>query len=112
VSATTEHEQYEYDEVDMDALRRCMAIGMAPTEPGRKGQLVDMLKDRPWIEVAEFAAYGCQRRALKLKPFDEPPCWGGEDPPGKAAALLDRMLAAGISQWEPDPMAALAQAKT
>ena len=104
-------DKYEYTEVDMNALRRAMAIGMASTEHDRAAQLVNMLKDRPWIEVATFAAYGCQRRALKLKPWNEPPCWGGEDPPGKAARWLDRMLAAGISQWEPDPKGALAKAK-
>jgi hypothetical protein len=104
-------EQYEYDEIDMDALRRAMTIAM------HDGSTRVLLEDKlqhgePWHNVAMDAAGFCQKRALKLKPWDEPPCWGGEDPPKKAAALLDEMLAVGLSAWEPDPTAALAKVKT
>jgi hypothetical protein len=77
------------------------------------------VEPRPWREVAEFAAYGCQMRALNLRPADCPPCWAYDDierPAGSAfnqsiaaaRALAGRMLAAGISIFHPDPLAALA----
>jgi hypothetical protein len=71
-----------------------------------------------------FAAYGCQMRSLRLAPWQYPPCLinaadidqllaGGDDLHGKrtAAQLLRRMLDLGISQYHPDPMAALDAAK-
>jgi hypothetical protein len=71
-----------------------------------------MLEDRPWHQVAEFAAYSCQVDALGLKPWQPPPCHVDPDHPEPgdetAAALLQRMLQNGVSRWDPDPMAALA----
>jgi hypothetical protein len=79
---------------------------------------------RPWAEVARFAAICCQTRALRLAPYEMAPCQADRDPPGppsrgsgwagsypQARALLDRMLKAGVSQWHPDPLAALEAAK-
>jgi hypothetical protein len=66
-------------------------------------QIESMLETRTWFEVASFAAYCCQGRALRCKPWEAPPCVGT----GAGAALLEQMLAAGVSQWEPDPMRAL-----
>jgi hypothetical protein len=98
----------KYTDIDLDALRRAMVI--AQRDPLRAGQLQEMLGRRAWAAVAEFAAYGCQRRALKLKPWQSPPCCCDNDPKDRdAVLLLDEMLAAGVSQWEPDPMAALAR---
>jgi hypothetical protein len=99
----------EFNEVDMDALRRAMVRAMTSTDPGRREQIESMLLDRPWVEVAEYAAYGAQMRSLQLKPWQNPPAHGGVDP--ESNALLDRMLKAGISQFEPDPLAALAEAE-
>jgi hypothetical protein len=98
----------EYDEVDMDALRRAMAI--AARDPATAAQLKAKLEGEPWTQVAEFAASHCQYAALGLRPWQSPPCTG-DDKDEAAAALLDKMLAAGISQWEPDPLKALARAK-
>ena len=58
---------------------------------------------------SEFAAYGCQIDALKLKPWQTPPCYcdGEGDAPGDR--LLRRMLKAGVSRFHPDPLAALAE---
>ena len=103
-------DEYEYSETDMDALRRAMEIAMR--EPGRKEQLESKVngyrgvEPEPWTEVAEFAAFCVQSDTLHLKPWECPPCSAYDD---KAALkLLDRMLEAGISQWEPDPLGALA----
>jgi hypothetical protein len=66
-----------------------------------------------WIEAGESAAYSCQVRVLGLKPWQSPPCYGdaqpGHDGHADAAVLLKRLLDAGLSRWEPDPVAALAK---
>src|SRR5262249_44458690 len=96
-------------EVDDDALRRAMAI--ARRDPSRAMQLDEKLRDEPWTEVAEFAAFHCQIQALGLKPWQLPPCSLEADDPHEgnkdAQRLLRRMLAAGVSQYEPDPLAEL-----
>ena len=46
---------------------------------------------------------------LRLKPWQNPPCFGDEDGDGPADVLLQRMLAAGISRFHPDPLSALAE---
>jgi hypothetical protein len=72
-----------------------------------------MLADhtRSWASVAEFCAYSEQMANLHLKPWQEPPMHVDPDNPkageAEAAALLRRMLQAGISRWHPDPLAAL-----
>jgi len=104
----------ELDEIDMDALRRAMEIAMR--DPDRKRQLESKLKGdaypgdkpQPWTEVAQFAAYCVQNRALNLKPWESPPCSACETDTA-ALKLLDRMLEAGISEWEPDPLGALSR---
>lgn len=97
------------DALDRDALKRCMEI--AKREPGRTEQLESKLKDEPWLEVAEFAAYCVQGRALHLKPWQLPPCSVNENDLGErdrdAQDLLRQLLAAGVSRYDPDPLAAL-----
>jgi hypothetical protein len=73
-----------------------------------------------WEVVGRFAAYAAQDNALRLKPWEMPPCWirdlaaSLEVPPGdprgerRAAELLKRLLDAGLSRYEPNPIAALA----
>ena len=105
--------------VDRDALERAMQI--AQRDPLRAEQLQKKLEDEPWREVAEFAAYCCQIDALSLKPWQDPPVNIDEDAdepnnPARvsntaARKLLRRMLAAGVSRFEPDPLKALAGAK-
>ena len=67
------------------------------------------------LYIAAFAAYHCQIRALKLKPWNAPPCVASEDNPDErdkdAQKLLRKMLAAGVSRYAPDPMAALAKSR-
>jgi hypothetical protein len=109
---------------DIDALSLAMEI--MKREPGRKEQLESKLEDEPWIEVAEFASYHCQMNALRLDSADSPPCWiknpdtvlaenKGDRPwhygEREAALLLKKMLALGISQYHPDPVAAIEDAQ-
>ena len=97
-----------------------LAIEHARREsPGRAQQLDNMLHHDPWTEVATFAAYCCQCRALGLKSWQYPPCWcieaeheHSQDPDlRQAAKLLREMLELGISKYAPDPLAAIAEAK-
>ena len=99
------------DEVDIDALTRAMA--KAREDLDRAKQLDAMLKQRPWAEVARFASYCCQCDALDLQPYENPPCHAriiGQPIDPAAPHLLERLLDAGLSQWEPDPLAALKEA--
>jgi len=105
--------------VDLDALTRAMEI--ARRDPRTAKQLEYKEKTYGWADAATFAAYCCQCDALKLRPWQEPPMHGDstdgiDDFPnaGRAAAadLLRRLLAAGLSRFEPDPMKALARAET
>jgi len=107
--------------IDRDALTR--AIAMARLEsPARSRQIDDKLATEPWEQVARWCAYCCQCDTLRLRIHQSPPCWvhdikttlaAGDDgiiADYAAARLLQRMLAAGISKYEPDPPAALAKA--
>jgi hypothetical protein len=96
--------------VDQDALRR--ALNEARREPSRAGQLARMEKNQGLLAAQMQAAYGCQTRNLKLKPWESPPMFGdveGGDASArdKARELLDRVLATGLSRYEPDPVGAL-----
>ncbi len=95
--------------IDREALERAIEMqGLVSDD--RREQIDDKLKDEPWEKVAKFAAYSRQCAALKLAPWEAPPCWQNEDGPSddpKAQALLRRMLRAGLSRFEPDPLVAL-----
>jgi hypothetical protein len=109
-------------QVDRDALERALAMARKES-PGRSQQIDDKLVDEPWFDVATFAAYGCQTDSLHLKPWQSPPCWiddlvgtiqagnDGKNGDYAAAKLLQRLLDAGVSRYEPDPIKALEQAK-
>jgi hypothetical protein len=80
-----------------------------------------MLSTQPWETVAKFAAYSAQIESLGLNPYQTPPMYARfpylekpyDDPRGErpAAELLKRLLDAGLSPFEPDPVAALARAE-
>jgi hypothetical protein len=72
-----------------------------------------------WRFAAESASYHFQIRTLKLRPWQPPPSWvrdiegtleAGDDDIGgwyRAAQLAQRLLAVGLSLYEPDPVSAL-----
>jgi len=92
-----------------------LALAQACEDQDRREQLESMLEDRPWRQVAAFAAHVCQCRALKHPPWERPPCGVSEDDDREIniepVRLLRRMLAAGVSRYDPDPLAALEAAK-
>lgn len=103
-----------------DRLALKASLTAARTEDaGRARQIDGMLADgRAWSEVAKFASYCAQADALHLQPWEFPPVWINDLDQAlnatpddarhirNAALLLQRMLAAGISRWHPDPVAA------
>ena len=99
---------------DRDALKLALEQARA-VDADHDEQIRFLLREDGWQEAAIFAAYHCQTRALRLKPWEEPPCCTDEDDPGErdkdAHKLLRQMLALGVSRWHPDPLAAIEAAK-
>jgi len=122
MTSTLTNDDDELHPVYRNALAR--ALEMARREPLRGEQLDHKLEHEPWEQVARFAAYCCQCDNLHLGPHQSPPCWATEadliadpDDPADiygrraAAVLRKRLLEAGLSAHEPDPIAALERAK-
>jgi hypothetical protein len=108
-------------ETDLAALT--LAIERARAQDAGLAQQIDrMLTNPDWREVGMFAAACCQRQALRLKPWQIPPCrirdpdhpdrsrdrgYGEIDRRYEAARLLRQMYDFGISRWHPDPLTAI-----
>jgi hypothetical protein len=109
--------------VDREALQRALEMARAQSEQER-AHIDRVLAEDGWQQAAETAAYHCQDARLHLKPWQPPPCWisnlagnlaAGDDGVGgryAAAKLVQRLLAAGLSRFEPNPIAALEAAET
>jgi hypothetical protein len=99
---------------DQAALEAAMIAARAES-PGRAQQLDAKLKNESWFEVASFAAVCAQSLALRLKPWMAAPVDSDDeiDPQGRyggrpaEVALKRKMIALGISIFEPDPLAAI-----
>jgi hypothetical protein len=83
---------------DRDAMRRCIEIMRHESPESRE-------------QAGHFAAYAVQCDTLRLKPWEAPPCcvWGYDQSGG--IELRERLVAAGLSIYEPDPVKALAEAE-
>jgi hypothetical protein len=64
--------------VDREALERAIELTKAENR-ARAAQITNKLKTESWREVAEFAAYHCQHRALQVKPWELVPVSVDED---------------------------------
>jgi hypothetical protein len=91
--------------IDREALERALKID------GRK-----LKRGDDWEDVATSAAYSCQIDSLKLKPWQDLPMFASDDKPrdehpsaGRVAAwaLRRRLIKAGLSVYEPNPIRAL-----
>ena len=113
--------QTKLSDVDREALERAIKIDRARSK-ACSDQIDDKIASEGRLSAAKFAAHRCQDTALDLQPWEcWPPCaveMGETDAPGlehrgiaKSAALLRRLLAAGRSRFEPDPIAALEAAE-
>ncbi len=105
---------------DREAMAR--AIEQLRQQGGEDArQIEDKLARDPWEKVGSFASYSRQDTNLCLKPWQVPPCWlrtsddlkaalaMPNDHSGRRAAgeLVRRLLDAGLSRYEPDPIGAL-----
>jgi hypothetical protein len=106
--------------VDHEALRR--ALRMVRTFGAADADQIDrMLQDRAKLDVAVFAAYSCQCETLGLMPYQPAPMDMARGPEpvdhfpdaGRRAAwtVAQRLVAAGLSIYEPDPPTALREAE-
>jgi len=107
--------------IDRDALERCIEVMRNSAEPADRLQIEDMLAKDGWQKAADQAVCHCQMTSLRLRPWQQPPCWihprdigsiiarGDDGVIGDygAAKLLQKMLRNGLSRFEPDPVAAL-----
>ena len=95
-----------------------LAIARAESEQERE-RIDEMVRKQGWQEAAETAAYSAQCDALRLKPWQAPPCHSHDDVVpndsyGNRAdeiALRQRLRRAGLSVFKPDPIAALERAE-
>jgi hypothetical protein len=98
----------ELTAADRAALGRALALVRASKDPVRRAQIEGKLREDGWYEAARFAAYSWQIDVLRLKPWQDPPCYGHLGDDAEAAELQQRLEAAGLSIFEPDPIGALA----
>ncbi|MGX1320508.1 hypothetical protein AB7M17_003961 [Bradyrhizobium sp. USDA 377] len=101
----------QLSDLDRDALTRAIVYARGESE-ARSRQIDRMFAERPWEDVAKFCAYNSQIRTLHLSPMQDPPMYAGlrcGDARYVRAniALLQQMLAAGLSRFEPDVEVAL-----
>jgi hypothetical protein len=83
--------------------------------PAYANQIETKLRCEGFEAAGEFAAYVAQCENLRLRPWQCPPCGARGEPPGENVyghrpeeiELRDRLEAAGLSRYEPDPLAAL-----
>jgi hypothetical protein len=102
---------------DRDALVR--ALAMARTLDPIIIQAIESLLKTSWQAAAEYAAYHCQMRSLRLRPWQAPPLRSDDtvDPTGmfggklEEVALRQRMRELGLSEFEPNPLEAIEHAE-
>jgi hypothetical protein len=104
----------ELTEVDRDALSRALGDKLEDAEWRQAlPRTFEVDPERTLKDLAIKAAYSCQTRNLKCKPWESPPMFGDAAPEHDGhvagAKLLKRLLDAGLSRYEPDPIAALAK---
>ena len=101
---------------DRAALDLALQQTLAEKDQSRVEQVRSMLEGRTRLEVSQFCSFHRQIAALRLQPWELPPCLGDYDgPPGgrdeQAWALLKRMQKAGVSRWHPSPLEAVEAAE-
>ena len=112
-----------FDEADRDALDQCIRL-VLDEGPDESHVVREYLKENDWWGAASQACYHRQIDHLQLD-AESPPCWIDENEidqiiargPGNhnndysGALLLQKMLALGVSKWQPQPIDAVAAAQ-
>ena len=103
--------------IDREAFGR--ALAMDPDRDRTSPPIDRKLDPERWYEAAHSAAYACQCEALRPQPWQPVPAneyvsvtdddreYGPVMGRAAAAELLRRLLAVGLSRYEPDPLGAL-----
>ena len=97
----------DIDDVDRRALEAAVALMSRDRDYGE--QIRWQVANREWIDAAIFAAFVSQIKHLGLRPWDTAPVDAAVDQ-SPAGRLLANLFRAGLSRFEPDPIAALAAA--
>jgi hypothetical protein len=105
----------DLEPLDRIALESAMRAAMREPHMANllQSKLIGDVFNKPenWGNVAKFAAYVCQCRALNLKTWQDPPCVvsaeSTDEPDKQGQKLLRKMLDNGLSRYEPDPLRAL-----
>ena len=112
--------------VDQNALERALKLVLGRPErgdPGRRMQVERLLQEQGWFAAASFCVYCCQMELVRPRLWQPIPsditdiegtlAKGDDGLSGdyRAALLLKRMLAAGLSRYEPRPVEALAEVR-
>ena len=100
----------DLDETDRMALEAALEAARSES-PERYEQIDEMLKTRDRREVLGFCSYVAQINALNLKPWQEPPVHGDVNGDAECDRVLRQMLELGVSQFDPDPIAAIERVK-
>jgi hypothetical protein len=98
------------NDIDRNAFTRAIALMQAEDAGSHGRELIDALlaKQQSFEETGESAAYYCQCKALRLKPWQSPPIYAAPRLDGPVAEqLAHRLRAAGLSKYEPDVLGAL-----
>jgi hypothetical protein len=90
-------------DVDRDALTRAIDY---ERQHGNAERIEDKRRCEGFEDAGEFAAFSAQCDTLQLNPKADPDPNVAGYRPGEVA-LPDHLLAAGLSVFEPDPIAAL-----
>ena len=72
----------ELSALDRAALQRCVDLTLAEPDQSRVEQVEGMLSsNQTWLETALFCSFHRQIAALRLMPWELPPCSGGRRKP-------------------------------
>jgi hypothetical protein len=112
------------DARDIDAWERAIQMMRDSREAAWANNVDRMLKDHGLEETGKWAAHNAQFVSLRSAPWLTLPSdlhlydldavlAAGDDERGEysAAVLLKRMRNAGVSDWDPNPLAALREAE-
>jgi hypothetical protein len=102
-------------DLDRIAFEKAIAWVRQHGEPIEVRAIETMLR-QGLAAAGEHASYTAQCRTLRLRPWQCPPCHAGDEVavdiygrrPGELE-LRDRLVSAGLSVYEPDPVSALAR---
>jgi hypothetical protein len=112
----------KFSDVDRDAFKRAIETMLRSPEAIYRTDFKRRLNTKePWEKIGRDAASVCQCRALKLAPWQTAPHQAEPNQIDEvgfehratavASALLGKLLAAGCSRFEPNPIAAIEAAE-